>query len=183
MPAVLGIDLGKQLGFGLVGRGRPISGSHEICKKWAPLGENLLKLEARLHSLIVQHRPDVLATAIQFVNLRQASTFNLVPIFGGFAVLNMLAAAIGLPLEFTFEGAARRAFLGTGMVPKTSPKIKAAVIRACQQRGWPATDEHAADALCVASWAHGRLVPGRSYETTPLFQAAPTMRLRRQRAA
>ncbi len=183
MPAVLGIDLGKHLGFGLVGRGKPVSGTFEICQRWAPLGPNLLKLEERLHGLIVQHKPDILATAIQFVNLRQATTLNLVPIFGGFAVLNMLAAATGLPLEFTYEGSARGAFIGAGMVPKGSAKIKEAVIRACRDRGWPATDEHAADALCVASWALGKAVPGRAYETTPLFQAAPTMRLRRRRAA
>ncbi len=183
MPAVLGIDLGKNLGFGLVGRGQPVSGIHVICKKWAPLGPNLLMLEDRLHSLIVKHKPDILATASQFVNLHKATTDNLIPIFSCFGVLNMLAAATGIPLMFTYEGTARTAFLGDGMVPQGTEKAKGAIYQGCLDRGWRACGLDASDALCVASWAHGKATPGMAHETTPLFQAAPTMRIRRPKRA
>lgn len=190
---VLAFDIGKTLGFGLLGGERTLSGSHEIVKRWTPLGESLLKLEDRMHSLILAHKPNVLACARPFVRERQwkptveafleqryDTPLNLVPMFSGYGFLHGLAAAVGLRLELIEESDARSILLGN-MLPQRSDKVKAAVMQACRDRGWPVTDDHAGDALCVAAAITERLDPAQSYEMTPLFQAAPTMRQRRRK--
>lgn len=183
MPRVLGIDLGKNLGWAVVGQGAPRFGTIQVVSQWSPLGDCLLVLEERLHKLILQHRPDILATAIQFVNPKQATPINLIPMFSGFGILNMMAASMKLPIQMIFEGDARAAFLGRGNTPKGSANKKAAVMRACEERGWMVKTDHEADALCVASAALERTDPRRAHETTPLFQAAATMRARRPKKA
>lgn len=190
MTAVLGIDLGKTTGWGLLGRPKVLSGSFEVVKRWAPLGAQLLTLEACLHGLIARHRPDVLACAKPFVRRGAGGAMidtpqNLVPMFAGFAVLHMLAAAMGVPLETIEESDARSIMLGRDM-PQGSARVKLAIWNACRARGWPVEDgdgHHDTDALCVGSAIVERLDPARAYETTPLFQAMPTMRMRRGRRA
>lgn len=180
MTAILAIDLGRTVGWGLVGRQpMPIWGSAMVVKQWSPLGASLLVLEDRLHKLITRLKPDMLATATQFFDVRNAATTNLIPLYTQFGILNMMAETMRLPIMMVEESMARSAFLGRGNTPRGSKAKKAAVIRACEERGWMVTDDHQADALCVATYAQARANPARAYETTPLFNAAATMRARR----
>lgn len=191
MRRVLAFDLGKRLGFGLLGGASVLSGSHDIVPRWSPLGASLLKLEDRLADLITAHQPQAIACATPFVRLDRDeddparkyndTTQNLVPMFACYGALHMVAAAMGVLLKAVNEQDAREKFLGAGNVPSGSFKLKTAVQQECRNRGWPATDDHAADALCVASAAVELLDPELSYEVTPLFMAMPTVSARRGR--
>lgn len=186
MPRVLAFDLGKHLGFGLLGVGDPVSGSREILKRWSPLGPSFLILEDMLLSLINQHNPDVLAVALPFVRLGPRASMidtpqNLVPMFGAFAILNRVAAVKCLRLETIEESDARSIMLGRDL-PWKSAAIKAAIIQACRDRGWPCCDDHAGDALCIAAAILERLDPGQAYQTTPLFTTTAPPPRRRRRA-
>lgn len=184
MPRVLAIDLGKRAGYAVMGGPRVLSGSHEIVKRWAPLGASLLTLEDRLYTLILAHKPDVVACATPFVRRGRGGAMidtpvNLVPMFCCFGVLHMLCDAMGIRLETIEESRARKVMLGD-FLPRKSAAVKEAIMRACRSQGWPVTNDHAGDALCIAAAITERLDPAKSYEMTPLFQAAPTMRSRRK---
>lgn len=183
---ILGLDLGRFTGFGLLGPGVVRSGSHEILKTWSPYPAAILIFEARLQGIIDKHKPDILATARPFVRYGRGgkmidTTQNLIPMFGAFAILNRLAGTNGLPLDVIQESEARHVMLGKFM-PRKSADIKLAILKACAQRGWRATDDHAADALCIAAAALEAREPGQAHQTTPLF-TAPTARQRRKKAA
>lgn len=187
---VLAIDLGRQLGFGLLGGERVLSGSREVVKRWSPLGPSFLMLEDKIQGLIDIHMPNVLACATPFVRRGRGGAMidtpqNLVPMFGCYAVLHMLAADNRIPLETIEESHARSVMLGRFM-PRKSDAVKLAIQKACRERGWPVCDDHAGDALCIAAAITERLAPAEAHLTTPLFIAAsahPPPRKRRRRAA
>lgn len=178
MLRVLSIDIGKQLGFGLLGPGVTVrSGSLEILQSWHPLGAAALTFENRVGGLIDQHQPTHLAVARPFVRRFRGKMIdtpdNLVPMFGAFMVLHRLAAVRGLPPPLVMqESDARSHLVGKNMMMAKSAAIKKAVMQACRDRGWPCRDDHAGDALCVAAAALEQLQPSRAHQTTPLFVAA-----------
>lgn len=181
---VLGIDLGKQMGFGLLGGAAVLSGSREVVKKWAPFGPSWLILEGRLQELIDQHKPDILGVARPFVRRGRGGAMvdtpqNLVPMFGQFAIFHRTAAVNRLRVEEFEESDARSIMLGRDM-PFGSERLKAAIIQACRDRGWPCCDDHAGDALCIAAAVLERLNPRQAHQTTPLFTTAQR---RRRKAA
>lgn len=184
MPAILTVDLGRDLGWSLIGRG-PVAlfGTIKVVSQWSPLGASLLVLENKLHKLILRHKPDQLAAATQFFDRRSASTTNLIPLYTQFGILLMMAETMHLPTQLIDESQARRALLGDGMTPKGSKNKKAAVMRALQTMGYDVQTDHEADALCVGFLATEKANPARAYEHTPLFAAAATMRQRRARKA
>lgn len=192
MTGVLGIDLGKNLGWGLVGRPRVLSGCIHVVDRWSPYGAKFLQLESALHKLVKKHRPEFIGVARPFVRLDKDAvqyndtTQNLVPMFGAFVVLNMVATAMGVRVIAVEEGDARSRFMGAGNLNQASYISKEQIRRACEQRGWAPTtsllDE--TDALCVGSCAWEIVSKGLEYEMTPLFQAAaPTMPARIKRRA
>lgn len=198
MTRVLAIDLGKTMGFGLLGGKRVLFGSREVVKRWSPYGASFLGLWAAIQALIDTHKPDYIAVARPFVRLDMPepapgqpedpfrkyndTTQNLVPMFGGFVVLHMVAAKNCKPVEVVEESAARSLMLGEGMCPRASARAKAAVMQACRDRGWLVEDDHAGDALCVGAAVLERLEPGQAHETTPLFIAAQPARKPRKAA-
>lgn len=183
MPGVLGLDLGKQLGWGLVGGGAPRFGTIKVVSEWSPLGPCMLVLEDQLHRLILRHRPEVLAVARPFVRKSKKkmhdTTSNLLPLFGAFTVTAMLAHVMKLRLEVVEEGDARSKLVGVNMLRRKSKDAKEDVMRAWRSRGVEVTNDHEGDALCVALEGQRRRLKGRDYETTPLFDAAASMRARR----
>jgi hypothetical protein len=188
---ILAIDPGMNLGFAAVGDDglKPISGSRRLKGGPREMGLASRHFDQVFRELLFQIKPDQVAFATPFVGMvirkpvvvagkkiwkpvRQAiAPDNIRPLFGILTVLEMICAELKIPVSEWEEGQARRAFLW-GKVPKQSKDIKAAVIRACRQRGWPATDDHAADALCIAAWALDNS-GGHPHETTPLFQPIP----------
>lgn len=183
---VLSFDLGRHLGFALLGPGVVRSGSREILKTWQPFGAAIIILENRLQALIDQHKPDVLGTARPFVRRGRLGSMvdtpqNLVPMFGAFTILHRVAEINMLPLEIIQESDARSAMLGKGNMPRGSDALKKAIIQSCRDRGWPACNDHAGDALCIAAAVMEKIRPGYAHETTPLFATAP--RARRKKAA
>lgn len=179
----LGIDLGKQTGWGALGSGHPPRfGSMKIVAQWQPLGDSLLILEDHLHKLILRHRPDQLAVARPFVRTRFDTPQNLLPMYGCFTVLCMMASSMKLPLIVVNESAARTRLVGKNMLRRKSAQAKQDVIQAWRSRGVEVTDDHEADALCVALEAIAQADPTRDYATTPLFDAAATVRARRSAA-
>lgn len=179
MPAILTFDLGKDLGWSLLGRPIPLFGTVKVVSQWSPLGACLLVLEDKLHKLILRHKPDQLAAATQFFDPRKASTNSLIPLYTQFGILLMMAETMRLPISMIEESQAVRALLGAGMTPKGSKNKKAAVMRALTGMGYDVQTDHEADALCVGMLAMGRALPASSYELTPLFTAAATMGARR----
>lgn len=187
MVRLLAIDIGKQMGFGLIGPGvETRSGSREILKTWHPLGDAALVFEAKVGELIDLHCPTHMAVARPFVRRFRGKMIdtpdNLVPMFGAFMVLHRLAAVRGLPPPLVIqESDARSHLVGKNMLAAKSAVIKEAVIRACRDRGWPVCDDHAADALCIAAAALERLQPRRAHQTTPLFIASQAQKQKRRR--
>lgn len=178
---VLAFDLGRKLGFGVLGGPKVSSGTRELFKRWSPFGDCLLILENCLQGLIDKHNPDVLGVARPFT--RHGDTpMNLLPMYGGFAILNRLAAVNHLPIEVIQESDARNMMLGKGNMPRGSAALKLAVHKACKARSWPACDFEASDALCIAAAVLERLCPAKAHQTTPLFTANIRPN-RRQKAA
>lgn len=183
MPTSLTVDLGKDVGWARFDGQRPTFGTVPIVSEWSPLGACLLVLEDKLHKLILRHKPGLIVVATQFFNVRNASTENLIPLYAQFGILLMLAETMRIPVMFIQESQARRALLGAGMTPKGSKAKKAAVMRALIAMGYDVKTDHEADALCVGMKAQAEINPARSYELTPLFHAAATMRARRTKRA
>lgn len=188
MVRLLAIDIGKQLGFGLLAPDEVRSGSLEIIQTWHPLGATSLIFEARVGGLIDQHRPTHMAVARPFVRRGRGGVMidtpdNLVPMFGAFVLLHRLAQVRQLPLMVEQESDARSHLVGKNMMMAKSEAIKKAVIQACRDRGWPCRDDHAGDALCIAAAALERLQPKKAHQTTPLFIAAGARPKSRKKAA
>lgn len=176
---VLAFDLGRKLGFGVLGGPRVISGTRELFKKWSPFGDCLLILENCLQGLIDKHRPDVLGVARPFTR-RGDTPMNLLPMYCAFGSLNRLAALNRIPLEIIQESDARNMMLGKGNMPCGSAALKLAVHKACAARGWRACDFEASDALCIGAAALEARVPGQAHQTTPLFTATIPPKRRRK---
>lgn len=193
MARILSLDIGKNLGFGLLdsASSEVRSGSLEILRTWQPLGPASLIFDSSVGALIDKHRPTHLAVARPFVRYSRGRMLdtpaNLVPMFGAFMLLHRLAASRGLPLLVEQESDARSHLVGKNMLMMKSEAQKLSVIQACRDRGWACRDDHAGDALCIAAAALERLNPKMAHQTTPLFIAAtplPTVRKppRRRRA-
>ena len=181
--------MGKRTGFGLLGGDEVLSGSLEVTDNWTPLGSKMRRLGGKLRTLITDMRPDLIGVARPFVRpfafkagkrVVKDTTQNLVPMYGAFTVLHMLADDMGIPIEVLEEGEARRVFLGK-FLPGKSDAIKRAIIQACRDRGWPCTDDHAGDALCVSAALVERHSPSAKHETTPLFIAMPAKKRKPRR--
>lgn len=183
MPKILGIDLGKDTGWGLLGDGRPRFGTLKIVSQWQPFGDCMLVLEDKLHKLILKQRPDRIAVARPFVRKSKGKMYdtpqNLLPMYGAFTTLMMLAATMKIPVDVVEEGAARSRLVGKNMLRRKSADAKADVMLAWVSRGLDVKTSHEGDALCVAMEGRAMAVRGREYETTPLFEAAATVRPRR----
>lgn len=165
----MGLDLGKNLGFGLLGgRNGVLSGSYQVLKSWSPLGAAVITMEIRLQALIDKHRPDVIGVARPF-SKRGDTPQNLAPMYAAFTTLHRVAFINKIPLEVIQESDARSAFLGDGNMPRGSEALKKAVHQACRDRGWLARDFECSDALCIASATLDRRKPSRVHETTPLW--------------
>jgi hypothetical protein len=138
-----------------------------------------------VRELILQERPQVIAFASPFVGQRGGQSMKIAgrwqrvgaaptspdsirPLMSFTTLVEMIADELHIKCTEWDEATARRAFLTA--VPRKSKAIKAAVMAACRQRGWPCCDNHAGDALCIASYAFERLNRSQSHELTPLFQ-------------
>lgn len=170
MIRVLTIDNGKTLGFALLVGATAVTGSRKVLESWTPFGEKALIYERTVRGLIVEHRPDVIGTAAQFVS-RFTTTDNGVPLFWAFGCVLKLAAEMGIRSEIIVEGEARSTLLGEKL-PKGSEAKKRATWQACLDRGWRCTNYDASDALCIALAVQERLCPKRAHQNTPLFVVA-----------
>lgn len=165
---VLAIDAGLTAGWGAVGAGRPPqSGSYRFEGGSRAMGKVGRAFDHFVRQLILREKPAVLAFAAPFVG-RFASPDSIRPLMSMCTLLEMIGDELRLKCVEIDEPAARRAFLTK--VPRCSKEIKIAVMEACFVRGWPAKDNHSADALVVASWALELLSPKEAHATTPLFQ-------------
>lgn len=176
MTRVLAIDAGMNVGYGAVGGGvAPVSGSRALKGSPRRMGVTGLDALETVRNLVLQHKPDVVAYAAPFVG-RFVKPDNIRPLMSITTIVEMVVEEInkGRPAGRKIrcvevdEPEARRAFLTA--VPRGTRAIKIAVQRACFARGWPCSDDHAGDALCVAAWALECVDPGHAHETTPLFQ-------------
>jgi hypothetical protein len=180
---VLAIDAGFTLGWGAVGGGRePSSGSTSLRGSSRQLGIAGRHCDEVVRQLILKERPAALAFASPFVGqvwmpgktpnqkgrFQPISPDNIRPLMSFLTIVEMVCDELKIRCVELDEPECRRAFMTA--VPRKSKEIKLAVQRACRQRGWPFRDEHAADALCVASRALELLAPQSAHETTPLFQ-------------
>lgn len=168
---VLGIDCGFSTGYGLLGGKKVLSGSFPIAGTSDQMGVALRSFrELMLNRLIPQLSPEVIVAAVPFIG-RDATPVSLRPIFGFECRLQEIADDNGIKYFRIYESEARRALVSPAKLPQRSKQIKEAIIAECRNRGWPCTDGHAADALCVADYQRSILMPRRSHENTPLFLA------------
>ena len=165
---ILAIDNGFRCGYAVLSNDMVRSGSKGVEGSSADMGLTFRSYSALVHGWIDKYKPDVVGTAIPFVGLF-GTPVELIPIFGMFCKLQEIAFEAGLRFEKFSESDARKAFLSPAPTPRKSKDIKAAVIAACALRGWPATDNHAADALCAADFLLAKLDKGSGWDRTPLF--------------
>lgn len=168
---VLAIDAGFRLGYGVLGGDTVLSGSHALPGSSKNLGLALYAMQQRLEHFVDVHKPDIIVIARPFIS-RKATPESLRPLFSMYGMVEYVAHARSMRCGEVAENTARKEFLGTDNLPSDSKRIKKAVIQACKDRGWPATDDHAADSLCVAAYALSRLQPAQSHETAPLFESS-----------
>lgn len=183
---VLALDAGFRTGYGALGDGiEPRSGSRPIRGNARQMGIAGRDFDGVVRQLILKERPAVVCFASPFVGQIWAKpTFingqkvwgksspippdSIRPLMSFLTIIEMVCDELHIRCVEVDEPECRRAFLTK--VPRKSADIKIAVMRACRLRGWPAMDNHAADALCVASRVLEILEPSRSHEMTPLFQ-------------
>lgn len=171
MARVLSLDPGMTIGYAVIGGGLPVlSGSRQLNGGAREMGITGRHAERLVREWLLEHRPTNIAFASPFVGQRGGrpiSPDSIRPLMGLLTVFEMIADELRIPCAEYDEPQARRAFMDG--VPRKSKDIKTAVIAACRARGWPARDDHAADALCIGSWALECLEPETAFETTPLF--------------
>jgi len=168
---VIAIDPGMNLGWALLGGKEPLSGSVRMAGSPAKMGQVMRHADRTIRELIAVHRPDVIALATIFIGSRggrPVDPHSISAVMGVKFKAEEIADELRIRAVEISEPECRRAFLTA--VPKKSKAIKAAVMRACRLRGWPAGSEHAADAYCVAARAMEILDPVAAHEMTPLFQ-------------
>lgn len=184
MTRVLAIDAGLTFGYGAVGGGPVRSGSHRLRGGTGELGITGRHFDELFRQLLLRERPTVVCFASPFIGTigpkpifkdgqriwtpgRGIDPRALRPLMGMIFLVDMICEELRIRCVEVDEPDARRAFLTK--VPRKSKDIKAAVMRACDLRGWPNTDNHAADALCVASFVLEKVEPGSAHKLTPLF--------------
>lgn len=163
---IAAFDLGMNCGFGVLGRDYCRSGTYRLGGGSSEMGVTFRSLVGVVNRVVTAHKPQVL-TAVEPHIGREANPINLKMIFGLFCRLQEVALDLELPFHAgVIESDARKAFLGK--VPRRSKEIKIAVVHGCRIRGWPATDDHAADALCTADFVLAQLDKGSGWNRTPL---------------
>jgi hypothetical protein len=174
------------LGYGALGSdGFVTSGSRRLKgDSQENIGKAGRHCDAIVRELILEVRPTMLAFATPFVGIipRKVQVINgqkvwskfkgvppnaIRPLFGFLMVIDMIADELSIACTEVSEQNARRAFLHR--LPGRSKDIKSAVMHGCRLRGWQFPDNHAADALCVASHVMDQLMPRRAFERTPMF--------------
>lgn len=176
---VLALDAGMNLGWGALGGGRDVAaGSRRLDGNSTEMGRVMRSADGHVRAIILAQKPDLIGFAAPFVGqtwdpvrkrFNPISPQNIRPLFGVLAKIEEVCAELRIRCVEIDEPECRRAFLTA--VPRKSRDIKLAVQRACRLRGWPAHDDHAADALCVASRLLEVFAPDQAHEMTPLFQA------------
>lgn len=174
---VLAFDPGFTLGYGALGGGdEPRSGSRPLRGSPGKMGIAGRHCDEIVRQLILRERPAAIAFASPFVGqvwdakhkrFRPIQPDSIRPLMSFLTIIEMVCDELKIRCVELSESECRRAFMNN--VPRKSKEIKLAVQRACFLRAWPCMDEHAGDALCVASRALEILDPNVSHETTPLF--------------
>lgn len=173
---IMALDLGFTCGYGVLGRNNYVrSGSHAVKGSSIEMGEAFRSLRAIILKLAQEHKPTKIVAAYPFIG-RKITPTQLRPIMGFDCKAQEVADELGVPFEHVYESDARGAFLGEGMVPRTSKFVKLAVHAECVSRRWPACDGHASDALCIAALVLDRDNAAGAAERTPLFRNAPKRR-------
>lgn len=173
---VMGIDAGFNLGYGVLGDNKPVrAGSLRIEGTSILMGVAGRSCDRTVRELIQDHRPNVIVFASPFM-ARLVTPTQLRPIMSWPTIIEMICVELRIGCFEFDESRARARFLGKGNLPSKSKAIKAAVMQAVRDRGWPCPDNHAGDALCIAAYALDVLEPAGAHRTTPLFQAAAPIR-------
>lgn len=193
MPRVLAFDAGMNLGWGALGGGVAASGCRRLRGGPRQMGATAADCASAVRRLLEEQDPQVVCFASPFVGATKGKPKTFIkgkpvwgsgfaavppdkirPLFGCLTVIEMVVEEWNIAhpagkircVEVP-EPEARRAFLTA--VPRKSKDIKIAVLRACRLRGWMVATDHAADALCVASYVLEWVDRDRSHLTTPLF--------------
>lgn len=166
-------------GWGAVGGGRKTA-SGTVSLRGAPdrMGITGHHAAALIRERIAVEKPDAVGYASMFIATRGRDGKPIPPNSIGhlFSIQTLIDMECWdfkndcalIPCYEVAESEARKAFMQH--VPRKSKDIKAAVMAACEQRRWPFPDDHAADALCVASFIFDELVSvDEKHLTTPLF--------------
>ena len=170
--SVLAFDLGFRTGFAFVEADKiPISGSLPVAGSISDLGVAGRALDGIARTLILRHRPKVLAYSTPWFMPGKSNLADLRHIIGFGMVLEMIADELRLQCFEVEETKARNDFMG--YVPVGRKKIKNAVQAQCKYRGWPCKDEDAADATCIAVYMLAIHDPEEAHSLSPLFLAAP----------
>lgn len=169
----MAIDCGFNAGFGVLGSdGYVKSGTHRLDGTSSEMGMSFRSMRKIVLRLAERHAPSHIGAAFPFVS-HKANPINLIPIMGFYARLQEIADELEIPFHSIPESRARSAFLSPLPVPRKSEAIKRAVYEQCVARGWPATDDHASDALCVADYLLATVTKGaRAADRMPLFRVA-----------
>lgn len=176
MARVGGIDVGARLGIGLIAPDEVRSGSFQFIDGWYPFGRQAVEWERRLQEQLDDFRFDHVGIARQFLRKGKKShdtPKNLIPMYWAFGTVLKICHQRGIQTHWIQEMDARSLMLGKKNMPQKSEALKAAVNRACKDRGWPCCDYDASDALCIAAAVVEQLNPGAGHQTSPLFAAAP----------
>jgi hypothetical protein len=172
---ILAVDCGFQYGYAVLERGyEPRSGSVRIeGSTGASWGKACRSFARKTYELIAEFRPTVVAHASPFCGTRTPpAAMQAIMTFP--SLVDSVCDELGIRCVEWPEARARQAFLGKNNMPAGRKKLKAAIIQACRDRGWPCVDDHAGDALCIAAYTDARLNKATAHETTPLFEGSRT---------
>lgn len=111
----------------------------------------MIAADEYMSTVIAATKPTVIAYAELFIRRNDRAT-NVWSLYSFEAKLNELAQRRRLQVVKVSEGEARAYLCGRG-VPRKSALAKAAVQTRLREMGWRYSDDHSADALCVANYA------------------------------
>lgn len=126
----------------------------------------LMHIQGLAHRLIAEHHVDFIAIEKPFVAAHNNWETTLLTI-GLTANVLSWAARKGVPVDIIPAQTVAKHFAGSGKMKRDEKK--AAILAACQARGWDPKDDNQADAAALWDLACWRLLPSQGVNSRPVL--------------
>lgn len=153
---ILALDLAQNLGWAAGTKaGRPACGTFRLAGEVTDPGAGFSAACDVIADLITTHQPKAIVAERAVPPHKQTHADIGYWLIGLVAVAQLVAWKRDVPIRLIGAATARAQVIGNGHAKKDE------VISWAIQQGWPARDDHQADALLLLAYAHGHRVERR----------------------